>query len=191
MWCIHGRLDRYVKLRIAHAPGMPRTFSPPQLVSNPDMHYGTCVTHVLWCMPGTLTSDFLWSQWREKRSRHSRRVQYLHFYVCGKRPIKRQGNLKVCISILSVDSTTPPAMVSADTMMPDRVPYIRDWQLKVKDKVTGVSLSVWTGDVTINDYILDGNPHNNIIVAPRYVFVCTLHCRGSCSIVLDYNPKHG
>ena len=25
------------------------------LVSDPGMHHGTCVTHVLWCMPGSLT----------------------------------------------------------------------------------------------------------------------------------------
>ena len=34
---------------------------PPQ-VSNPDMHHGTCVTHVPWCMPESLTSGFLWSR---------------------------------------------------------------------------------------------------------------------------------
>ena len=27
--CTHGPLTRYVKLRVAHAPGMPVTFSPP------------------------------------------------------------------------------------------------------------------------------------------------------------------
>ena len=26
------------------------------------MHHGTCVTHVLWCMPGSLTSGFLWNR---------------------------------------------------------------------------------------------------------------------------------
>ena len=38
---------------------------PPQ-VSDPDMHHGTCVTHVPWCMPGLLTSGFLWSWCRGK-----------------------------------------------------------------------------------------------------------------------------
>ena len=52
----HGPLARYVKFRVAHAPGMPGTFSPPPRVSDPDMHHGTCVTHVPWCMPGSLTS---------------------------------------------------------------------------------------------------------------------------------------
>ena len=45
---------------------MPGTFSPPSGTSDPDMHHGTCVTHVPWCMPGSLTSVFLWSQWRGK-----------------------------------------------------------------------------------------------------------------------------
>ena len=66
---------------------MPGTFSPPPRVNDPDMHHGTCVTHVPWCMPGSLTSSFLWSRWRGKRSRHSWRMRNPHFYVSGKRPI--------------------------------------------------------------------------------------------------------
>ena len=46
------------------APGMPRTFSLSPQVSDPDMHHGTCVTHVPWCMPGSLTSGFLWNRRR-------------------------------------------------------------------------------------------------------------------------------
>ena len=83
----HGPLARYVKLRVAHAPGMPGTFSPPPLGSDPDMHHDTCATHVSWCMPGSLTSVFLWSRWRGKRSRHSRRMRNRQFYVSGKRPM--------------------------------------------------------------------------------------------------------
>ena len=30
--------------------------SPSPRVSDPDMHHGTCVTHVQWCMPGSITS---------------------------------------------------------------------------------------------------------------------------------------
>ena len=81
---LHGPLTRYVKLRVAGAPGMPGTFSPPQGVSDPDMHHGTCVTHVPWCMPRSLTSGLLWSQWS---SRHSRRMHNPQFYVSGKRPM--------------------------------------------------------------------------------------------------------
>ena len=46
----------------AHAPGMPGTFSLSPRVSDPDMHHGTCVTHVPWCMPGSLTNVFLWNR---------------------------------------------------------------------------------------------------------------------------------
>ena len=81
---LHGPLARYGKLRVAHAPGMPGTFSPPPRFSDPDMHLGTCMTHVAWCMPGSLTSGFLWSWWRGKRSRRKRNPQ---FCVSGKRPM--------------------------------------------------------------------------------------------------------
>ena len=61
-WCCHGPLTRYLKLRVAHAPGMQGTFSHhwPQrkpLVSDPGMHHGTCVNHVPWFMSGSLTCD--------------------------------------------------------------------------------------------------------------------------------------
>ena len=58
-------LTRRVKFRVAHAPRMPGTFSPPPRVSDPDMHHGTCVTHVPWCMAGSLTIGLLWSRGRE------------------------------------------------------------------------------------------------------------------------------
>ena len=47
---------RYVKLGVAHAPGMPGTFSPSPRVSDPDMLNGTRVTHVPCCTPGSLTA---------------------------------------------------------------------------------------------------------------------------------------
>ena len=92
IYICHGPLARYVKLRVAHAPGMPGTFSPPPRISNPDMHHGTCVTHVPWCMPGSLTSGFRWNRWRGKRSRHSRCMRNPQFYVSSKRSIKLDGS---------------------------------------------------------------------------------------------------
>ena len=94
-WChrhcyhCHGPLARYVKLRVAHAPGIPGTFSPPPQVNYPDMHHGTCVKHVPWCMPGSLTGGFLWIRWWGKRSQHSRCMRNPQFYVSGKRPMQR------------------------------------------------------------------------------------------------------
>ena len=55
----YGPLARYVKLWVAHALGIPGTFSPPPRVSDAYMPHGTCVTHVPWCMPGSLNSGFL------------------------------------------------------------------------------------------------------------------------------------
>ena len=48
-----------------------------------DVYRGTCVTHVPRCMPGSLTSGFIWSRWRGKRSRHSRCMRNPQFYVSG------------------------------------------------------------------------------------------------------------
>ena len=72
------------------------TFFPPPWVRNPDMHHGTCVTHVPWCMPGPLTSGFLWSWWRGKCSKHSRRMRNPQFYVSGKRPMEDESIQDQC-----------------------------------------------------------------------------------------------
>ena len=68
---------------------MPGTFSPPPRVNDPDMYHGTCMTHVPWCLAGSqlVTSGFLWSRWRGKRSRHFRFMRNPQIYVSGKRPI--------------------------------------------------------------------------------------------------------
>ena len=76
----NGPLARYVKLQVVPAPGMPGTFSPLPRISDPRRHHGTCVT-----------SGFLWSQWRGKRSRHSRCMRNPQFYVSGKKPMLHQA----------------------------------------------------------------------------------------------------
>ena len=91
------------KIAGAHAPGMPGTFSPSSQVSDPDMHHGTCVTHVPWCKPGSLTSGFLWN-WRGGggggRSRHSRRMRNLQFSVSGKRPMGQHTIFSIHVLLL-------------------------------------------------------------------------------------------
>ena len=82
----HWSLARYVILRVAHAPGIPGTFSPPPRVSDPDMHHGTCMTHLPWCIPGSLISGFLWSRWRGKRSQHSGACAIRNFTYLVKGP---------------------------------------------------------------------------------------------------------
>ena len=87
-WLRYGPLTRYAKLSVAHAPGMLGKFSSPPRVSDPYMHHGTCVTHVPWCLLGSLTSGFFWSRWRRKRSRHTRRMRNPQFCESGKRPMQ-------------------------------------------------------------------------------------------------------
>ena len=82
--------------RSFYAPGMPGAFSPTPWMSDPDMHHGTCVTHVPWCMPGSLTNGFLWRRCRGKRSWHSRRMRNPQIYVSGKRPIPRHWGVFSC-----------------------------------------------------------------------------------------------
>ena len=63
-------------------------------------HASTCVTHVPWCMPWSLTSGFLWSLWRGKRSRNSQRMHNPQFYVCVRGPWRHYG-LRLIISTRS------------------------------------------------------------------------------------------
>ena len=88
-WChlLHGPLTRYVKLRLRMRRECRERFPRHRWLSDLGIHHGTCVTHVLWCMPGSLTSSFLWSRRRGKRSRHSRHMRNPQIYVSGKRPI--------------------------------------------------------------------------------------------------------
>ena len=97
----NGPLARYIKLRVAHAPGMPGIFPPTLRVNDPDMRRGTCMPHVLRCMPGSLNSGYLWRRRRGKRSRHSRRMRNQQFYVSGKRPMYNSQTLTVNVTVLS------------------------------------------------------------------------------------------
>ena len=89
-WCLYtmGLLPDTQKMRVAHTLELPGTVSPPPRVSVPDMHPGTCVTHMPWCMPRLWINGFFWSRWREKRSWHSRRMRIPQFCVFGKRPMR-------------------------------------------------------------------------------------------------------
>ena len=71
-------------MRVAQR-SMPGTFPPSPRVGDPNMRHGTCVTLVPKCMPGSLTSGFLWSRCRKRTFPHSRCVQNPQFYVSGKR----------------------------------------------------------------------------------------------------------
>ena len=91
---IYGPLTRYVKLWVAHAPGMPGTFSLPTQVSDPDTHHGTCVTHVSWCMPGSLTSGFPLKSVAGKSFPAFPAHALPQFHVSGKRPMVGEGRAR-------------------------------------------------------------------------------------------------
>ena len=74
-------------------------FSRPQGVSDPDMHHGTRVTHVPWCMLGSINRGFLWNRWRGKCCRRSRCMRNPQFYVSGKRPMPLIIIKFVCVCV--------------------------------------------------------------------------------------------
>ena len=67
LWIYSGRIE-WTSFQIrnivgcVYARNAGNVFPTPR-VSDPDMHHGTWVTHVPWCMPGSLTSGSLWSHW--------------------------------------------------------------------------------------------------------------------------------
>ena len=71
------------------------------LISDLGMHHGTCMTHVPWCISGSLPPV------RGKRSRHSRRMRTPQFCVSGKRPILTGNVLTTCFDLVPVDSPIP------------------------------------------------------------------------------------
>ena len=57
---LHGPLTNYqnywLRMRQEYRERFPRHWLQRKpLVSDPDMHHGTCAKHVLWCMSGSLT----------------------------------------------------------------------------------------------------------------------------------------
>ena len=60
-----------------------------------DLMWCRCMMHVPRCMPGSLTSGFLWSRWG-KRSRHSWCMRNPQFYVFGMRPMAARWQTPFC-----------------------------------------------------------------------------------------------
>ena len=92
----HGRLIRYANLRVAHAPGMPGTFSSPptskETASLRSRHASRRVRHARAVMHVGIANP----RWQRKRSRHSRRMHNPQFYVSGKRPMETVADKNDC-----------------------------------------------------------------------------------------------
>ena len=84
----NGPLTRYVKLWVAHAPGMPGTFSSKKTAIWRSKHATRHVRHARAMMHvGTANP-----RWRGKRSRHFRCMRNPQFYVFGIRPMLWHSN---------------------------------------------------------------------------------------------------
>ena len=68
--------DRFPRHRLQRKP----------LVSDTGMHHGTCVTHVPWCMSGSLIRGY-----QRKRSRLSRCMRNPQLYISGKWSMEHQS----------------------------------------------------------------------------------------------------
>ena len=106
----HGPLAKCVKLWVAHAPGMPGTFSPStaskENVSKRSRHASRHVRHARAVMRVEITNPRL----RGKCSRHSRRMRNPQFYVSGKRTIAPAG-------LISTQIGRPGARVTSIVML--------------------------------------------------------------------------
>ena len=82
---INGSLTRYVKLQVAHMPGMPATYSPPptskETANQRSQHASRHVRDARTVMHVGITKQ----RWRGKSSRHSRRMHNPQYHVSGKR----------------------------------------------------------------------------------------------------------
>ena len=83
----HPRWHPWASCQIHKIAGCAYTGIAGNIFLTTDLHRGTCVTHMPWYMLGSLTSRLLWSQWRRMRSRDSRRLRNVKFYVSGERSI--------------------------------------------------------------------------------------------------------
>ena len=158
----HGPLARYARLRVAHAPGMPGTFSPSSQVSDPDMHHGTCVTHVPWCMPGSLTSGFLWNRRRGETFPAFPAHAHPQFYVSGKRPMAD----KTTICIIYIWDEIATNLIANHQCKVGSHPMIVSWHTQpLKRKLC------------------------YIISSSCYLFIATAYLCGSgtCNITIDWH----
>ena len=108
--------------------------------------HGTYVTHVPWCMPESLTTGFLWSRCRGKRSRHSRHMRNPQFCVSGKRPMVVRRHDPI---IVDVNAAVPLAqkhvMTSCHFNYCDSVLSLDSWTCRIipADLCGGWCVALW------------------------------------------------
>ena len=86
----HGPLTRNVKWRVAHAPGMPGTFSPPSTLKETAIQQSRHASRYVRHTRAVIHVGIANPRWREKRSRHSWSMRNPSFYVSVQRPMERK-----------------------------------------------------------------------------------------------------
>ena len=156
--------------------------SPPPRVSDPDMHHGTFVTHMSWCMPGSLTSGFLWSRWRGKRSWHSRCMHNLHFTYLARGPTNlKAGWMLIELVVLTLfkknrasDASFSDACCSKYHIITLNWNYEQEHrcicvQGRMLKRTTGINNSTWVCPCCQTNHIVKGKPlwPQNILYQPK------------------------
>ena len=93
---LHGPLTRYVKLQVAHAPGMPGTFSPAaDFKGNRKLAIPTCITARAWRTCRDACRDRAPAVTGKTFPAFPAHA-HLQFCVSGKRPMHCHNVLSVC-----------------------------------------------------------------------------------------------
>ena len=118
--------------------GMPERFPRHQLqrkpfVSGPGMHHGTCVTHVLWCMSGSLTRFG-----GENVPGIPGACATLNFMYLARGPWEVLHWIKICVSscrVICINQTVAEKrrVMSGTDGFPDFI--IRYWNQNIPDKL--------------------------------------------------------
>ena len=150
----HGPLIRYMKLWVAHALGMPGTFSQPptskKTVSYRSQHASRHVRHARGVKHVGIANPMWW----EKRSRHSRRMCNPQFYVSGKRPMART----FCAYIPGPSRGTSTLILLMSTQC-------------VADTCVLAGLVVVTTPITICGNIQQDDITHNMIICNKYISI--------------------
>ena len=86
-YLLHGPLTRYVKLQVAHAPGMPGTFFPPPPISKEtDSWRSRHASRHVRDARAVMHVGIAYLRWQGKRSRHSRRMHTRNFAYLARGP---------------------------------------------------------------------------------------------------------
>ena len=95
IWRHYGPLTRYKKLQVAHAPGMPGTFSPPPISKETTSQRSRHASRHVRQARAVMHVGIAYLRWRGKRSRHSRRMRTRNFAYLARGPCHNELTLSI------------------------------------------------------------------------------------------------